>query len=232
MFDDNDDQLKFDDRLKDWVTTTISGLDVSMGTPGQQKTGRGVGLYLLEMLQSPSPSTGTRPPLRLILKYVVTSWASKPEDAHAILVQLMLAAMENPDYEVDLEPVPIVGWSAFRVPPQPSFILRVPLRHERQPGKRTLVRGPLQVNWKSPATLYGIVQGPDAVALSNCRVEIPALNLSTSTDYGGKFFFPNVPEGDKQLIVKAKGRQLIVHSGEGHSDNSAPMRIQFSSWED
>jgi len=95
---------------------------LSLEAPGVRPTGRGVGLYLLELIQSPPPSTSRRPPLQLALRYLVTAWSDKPEDAHQMLVDLMFAAMENSDFQVEQEPVPLTLWTALTVPPRPSFV--------------------------------------------------------------------------------------------------------------
>src|SRR6266849_2112146 len=81
---------EFDSRLKDWVGRAIQGVELSLAAPDAVKTGRGVGLYLLELIQSPPPSTSRRPPLQLTVRYLITAWSDKPEDAHQILVELML----------------------------------------------------------------------------------------------------------------------------------------------
>src|SRR6266850_5283921 len=129
----------------DWVGTVVEGGYVSLGPPDNQRAGRGVGLYLLELVQSPPPSSNKRPPLQLALRYLITAWSGTPEDAHQMLVALMFAAMENKEFQVELEPLPVTVWTAFGVPPRPSFILRVPLRQERPQPQTKLVREPLRV---------------------------------------------------------------------------------------
>src|SRR4030081_1248262 len=132
--------FEFDGRLKDWIGSVIQGAALSLEPPDAKKTGRGVGLYLLELIQAPPPSTTKRPPLQLALRYLITAWSDTPEDAHQMLVAMMLAAMESSEFQVELEPVPMTTWTAFGMPPQPSFVLRVPLRQERQQPQTKLVR--------------------------------------------------------------------------------------------
>jgi len=220
---------EFDRRLKDWVGNVIAGVDVSLAPPVSQRTGRGVGLYLLELVQSPLPSTNKRPPLQLVLRYLITAWSDKPEDAHQMLVALMFAAMENKDFQVELEALPTTVWTAFAVPPRPSFILRVPLRQERPEPQTKLVREPLKVESSPIVGLHGLLLGPGDIPLSDCRIEIPALHISTSTDYKGRFYFPAVPaSGNKQLVVKAKGFELPVVSKQNYPDSRTPLVIHFS----
>ena len=73
-----------DARLKEWVTSVAGELDVSLGFPKEARTGRAVNLYLLEMLQTPQPRGPKRPPLEVTLRYLVTSSADSPEEAHKI----------------------------------------------------------------------------------------------------------------------------------------------------
>ncbi len=221
--------VESDGRLKDWVGSVIQGADLSLEAPGVRPTGRGVGLYLLELIQSPPPSTSRRPPLQLALRYLVTAWSDKPEDAHQMLVDLMFAAMENSDFQVEQEPVPLTLWTALTVPPRPSFVLRVPLRQERPQPQAKLVRQPLKIQSSPIVGFHGLLLGPEDMPLSDCRVEMPDLNLATGTDYKGRFSFPSVPAaGTKQLLVKAKGYELPVCSEENHPDSGAPLIIRFS----
>jgi hypothetical protein len=223
---------EFDERLKGWVGSAIQGVELSLAAPDAAKTGRGIGLYLLEVMQSPPPSTNRRPPLQLTLRYLVTAWSDKPEDAHQMLVELMFAAMENKDFQVELEPIPITVWTAFGVPPRPSFILRVPLRQERPQPQAKLVRQ-LKIQSAPIVGFHGLLLGPRDVPLSNCSVELPALNLATSTDYKGRFYFPSVPAaGSKQLLIKARGFVLPVSGEQNYPDSRTPLVIHFSPLEE
>jgi hypothetical protein len=223
----------FDERVKNWVLSVIQGADVSMTSPNGQKQGSGVGLYLLEITKTPATSTIKRPPLQLTLGYLITTWAENPEDAHQALVQLIFAAMENTDFEVELDPVPIAVWTAFNAAPRPHFILRLPLRMERPEPITKLVREPLKLKKVLTLGFHGQLLGPDDIALSGCRVELPGLGVSTSTDYNGHFYFPGLPaEGTKHFVIKAKGRQLEVLSEENHPDGSAPWVVHFNGLEE
>ena len=223
---------RFDESLKNWILAVAQGAELWLGPPNGQKEGSGVGLYLLEVMKAaPANITQRRAPLQLTLKYLVTTWSEKPEDAHQQLVGLMLAAMESKDYEVEADPLPTAVWMALGAVPRPSFILRVPLLYERPALATKLVRQP-RVLMSAVTSLHGLVLGPDEIPLSECRVEIPSLRLSTTTDYKGRFYFPLAPgDGTTNLVVKAKGRQLSVSSNKGYPDSKAPLVINFSSLE-
>jgi len=224
---------EFDERLKNWVLSVVEGAEVSMAAPNGQKPGSGVGLYLLEVMQSPPPSTVKRPPLQLSLRYLITTWSEKPEDAHQSLVRLIFAAMENTDFQVELDPIPMAVWTAFAVPPRPHFILRVPLRLERPEPVTKLVREPLKIKKSLMLGFHGQLLGPGDIALAGCRIEMPDLRISTHTDYNGMFYFPGVPaEGTKHFLIRAKGRELEIDSQENHPDGSAPLVVHFSPLEE
>jgi hypothetical protein len=224
---------EFDERMKSWVTSEIQGVEVSLAAPKGQQTGRGVGMYLLELMQSPPPSTNKRPPLQLILRYLITAWSDKPEDAHQILVQLIFAAMENKDFQVELDSIPMTVWTALGVAPQPSFVLNVPLRRERSEPETILVREPLKVQTSPLMSFHGLLLGPGDIPLSDCRVEVPSLRLSTSTDRKGRFYFPGMPAvGTKKLLIKAKGHELPIDSEDNHPDSGTPLVIHFSPLEE
>jgi hypothetical protein len=222
-----------DGKLKDWVGTVIPGVELSLGAPDPRKTGRGLGLYLMELIQSPPPSSGRRLPLQVALRYLVTAWSDQPEDAHQMLVDLMFAAMESKDFQVEPETLPLGVWTAFGLPPRPSFILRLPLLRERPESEAKLVRGPLKIQSSPVVGFYGLLLGPDDVPLSDCRIELAALNLSTRTDYKGRFCFPTVPSaGNKELLIKAKGFELAVRSEQNYPDSESPLVIHFAPLED
>src|SRR5262249_2297050 len=224
----------FDEQVKSWVLGVAEGAELWLGPPNGQRAGSGVGLYLLEVMKAAPTSSARRPaPLQLTLRYLITTWAEKAEDAHQLLVRLILAAMENADFEVESEPPSTNVWTAMSASPRPSFFLRVPFTYERQPVATKLVRQPLQIQVTPTVSFYGLLLGPEGIPLSDCRVEIPALNLSTSTDYKGRFGFPLVPgEGTKKLLIKAKGRELSISTDASYPDSAEPMVINFTSLEE
>lgn len=221
-----------DGKLRDWIGGVVPGVELSLAAPEVRKTGRGVGLYLMELIQSPPPSSVRRAPLQVALRYLVTAWSDQPEDAHQLLVDLMFAAMEKREFQVESETVPLAVWTAFGVPPRPSFILRLPLLRERPEPEAKLVRGPLKVQSSPVVAFYGLLLGPDDVPLSDCKIELAALNLSTRTDYKGRFSFPTVPAaGNKELLVKAKGFELAVCTEQNYPNSESPLVIHFTPME-
>jgi hypothetical protein len=132
-----------DQRLRAWVGRVLGEVPVSLDVPERESVDRTVGLYLLELSPAPEGRTMRRPRLRVSLCYLVTTGADTPEQAHRMLGELVFAALEEPDFEVDVTPVPVALWSALGVAPRPAFRLRVPLERERPMPVVPRVRVPL-----------------------------------------------------------------------------------------
>lgn len=217
-----------DRRLTTWIGGILDQANVSLAPPAATESGKGVGLYLLELLQSQPPRGTRRPPLLMTLRYLVTTHAPKPEDAHQMLGALVVAALQDPEFEVEQEPLPVALWSALGVGPRPSFVLRVPLRVDRPEKLAPLVRQPLIVKQLPLRGFAGRVLGPDDIPIMNARVELPALDLFTSTDSKGRFHFAAIPDapGSRQLRVRAKGQEFSINTEQAEADNE-PLVIHL-----
>ncbi|WP_309893001.1 carboxypeptidase regulatory-like domain-containing protein [Archangium sp.] len=212
-----------DQRLRTWVGRVLGGAPVSLAVPDRETVDRGVGLYLLELGPAPPPRTARRPPLRVSLCYLVTAGAESPERAHHVLGELVFAAMEEPDFEVDLSPVPVAMWTALGVLPRPSFRLRVPLERERPMPVVPRVKVPLITRTVPSTALLGRVVGPGDLPITDAVVELPSMGLSARTDTWGRFRFASVPADTPlgRLEVRAKGAVLAVRAEELPTEEGA-----------
>src|SRR5262249_23288215 len=95
-----------DARLRDWLADVLPGVTTSLSAPDGKSSGKGICLYLLEIVQSHAPSTVKRPLSQLTLRYLVSAWSEEPEEAHRMLTEVMFAAMEHAEFQVELEPIP------------------------------------------------------------------------------------------------------------------------------
>lgn len=214
-----------DANLKGWAQKVAGQVEVSLGPPAS-RSGTGVNLYLLGMQGHPPLRGGQGPPpVQVGLRYLVTTWSEAPEQAHRLLGQLVLAAIADPDLDVDLEPLPPAAWSAFQLPPQPAFAVVTLLRQERPVPATKLVRD-LSLKWSPTTSVAGTVLGPAETALADATVELPALGLATETDWQGRFQFARVPAGAavRHLVVRARGRELAVDV----TPTSDPLTIKFT----
>jgi hypothetical protein len=217
-----------DQRLKAWVGHVLGETPVSLAVPERGSRERGVSLYLLELGAAPPARTGRRVPLQFSVCYLITVDAETPEQAHHLMGELLFAALEAPDFEVELAPVPLELWAALAVPPQPAFRLRLPVRRERAEPNTARVRFPVVIETHPPEALRGRVVGPGDVPIPGAVVELPTLKLSTRTDARGFFRFLNVPalETVGGLEVRAKGEVLHV-GAEALAPTEEPLVIRL-----
>ncbi len=201
-----------DQLLESWVTSVLGEVSVTLATPSESQTG--INLYLLDIASAPlARGVKDRPPHRIMLRYLVTASGTDPREMHRTLGELVFAALNSPELEVEAEPPPAAVWMALSLAPRPSLLLRVPLLRERSEEKLVpLVRTPMVVKSAAIRSLSGFVRGPGDVAILGARVELPALNLFTATDFRGRFQFAAVPSDPpiKLLRVNAKGRTISV----------------------
>jgi hypothetical protein len=133
-----------DRSLREWIATVLGDIPISLSPPeGEEKDG--VKLYLLDLLEGPAPRERRNQALQLKARYLITVAADAPEEAHRRLGELAFAALESPDFEVELGALPTSLWQAFGVKPRPAFFLRVPVRRERPARKVPLVLEPLVI---------------------------------------------------------------------------------------
>ncbi|HEX8369223.1 MAG TPA: hypothetical protein VF604_11835 [Pyrinomonadaceae bacterium] len=208
MFDE------IDKHLESWARDVFEGEDfeISFAAPAAAETEKAsVYLYLLDVLPTP-PGRGVRlPPLLVTLRYLIVPQAKTPNEAHQLLGKMLVSAMENAEFEVEKEPLPLEVWRAFGIAPRPAFILRVPFKHERKEQIAPSVREPIQLRQAILESLQGQIS-LNRIPLVSAKVEIPLLKLFTQTDADGKFRFASLPSEpqDKSLLIRAKGREFSV----------------------
>jgi hypothetical protein len=221
---------QIDASLINWVKKTIGeNATPSLLAPSDSEP-PSVSLYLLEVVNNPFPRSGDNSPYQPTLRYLVTTHAKEPQDAHRLLAALLYAAFERPEYEVELEPIPHDLWAAFQIAPRPAFILRTTLPREWKGRPAKLVRQPEPVMDSSAPVVpfYGLVLGPGDIPLMNARIELPNLFRSATTDRKGRFTLAGVPAAPRQktLIIKARRQEIIeVIQQTGTADE--PVVIHF-----
>lgn len=200
-----------DQHLSEWIGSVLSGdVEISLLPPTGKGDKKAVGLYLKDILPSAPTRGARRPPLQVLLRYLITASAKNQFEAHQMIGQLLFAAMEHPEYEVELGPVPAEVWTAFGTIPMPAFMLCFPLRMERPEETVRLIRSPIEVHQSPLASMEGTILGPEGTPLTNARVELPTHNLVTRTDIKGRFVFQAVPTepAQKRMRILARGREL------------------------
>jgi hypothetical protein len=198
--------------LRDWVRAVDPSAEFTLDPPLAERSGHGVSVYLLEVSPRPPSRGDSRPPLQLWLRYLVTTWADDPADAHSLLLDLAFAAMEQADIEVLTEPLPASTWTALDVVAQPSFVLRASLRRERAEPITKPVLVPLRLEAAPRIVVSGVVLDAREIALAGATVGVVGLDHTTMTDRRGRFRLEGVPGSpvDSQLRIRAKGVEVIV----------------------
>lgn len=219
-----------DQRIGVWAESVLAGVELSFAAPQALDKKPLIGVYLLDLLPAPSAPITRRRPLQIALRYLITTSAPAPEDAHRMLGMLAFAAMEEADFEVELEPLSATLWQAFGVPPRPSFRLCVPVVMERPEPVAPRVRRPVDVRHSPLTALAGLVLGPGDLPLPNIEVALPSVGLSTLTDAAGRFRFAPIP-GDTatgHFRLRAKGTEVMV---EPAPKPAGPLILRFDAME-
>lgn len=236
-----------DTLLKAWVEGVVGKVQVTHDMVGVDADGTGVSLYLLTVSPDatvmPVPRIPReRPPVRILLRYLVTTWAKTPPEAHRLLGQLLLQAMDHPEFVIESETLPLEGWEAFGIPPRPSFLLRTPLQVERRVDLAKPVLYPLVVEHVPFERFHGQVLGPDQTPLSGVVVEFshgdPSVPpVEARTDVDGKFRVVKLPNAQSRardplkIRVRHRGRPTQIQT-EGAAAEGAPLIIRVVNLEE
>jgi hypothetical protein len=192
-----------DQQLEAWLTDLLGNVELGFAVPPQEG---GINLYLMALDAAP-PMRGTvRSPLRVALHYLVSCWDKNPQKAHAMLSEILFAALEHPEYDVLYQ---TIDWQSLKIAPQPAFILRVIASKERPEPIIPRVQEP-RVETVPARALSGRVLGPRDVPIVGAYVQIPSYQLSQRSDSRGGFSFPNIIGEEIELMVRAKGIERLV----------------------
>jgi hypothetical protein len=219
-----------DARLSEWVGSVLPDkVAVSFGPPGPLKDGAtspAVGMYLFEIAPATSDGLDRSRVRQVLVRYLVTAWASRPEEEHELLGTLLAAAV-NQGMKLDLTPLSGQTWAALGLAPRPAFVLDELLVIERPVEKVPVVRQPPIVRSVGTTVLEGRVMGPLQRPLGRAEVAHLGIGRSATTDANGWFRFPLAPGGETplhRLEVQSKGvkRLFTVDARAG-----AAINLQF-----
>lgn len=217
---------EIDRELADWIQTRLGDVRVALEAPNpgllnslDDTTGAQllIDLYLFNLAYQPAASSVPRLPLEITLSYLVTAWAQNPEEEHRAIGELMLAALEEPRFEIgrfQLEKEPWLSklWLPLQLVPRPAFVLSLPLTKERPYAPAPLVRSVPVVHTSPTQPLRGKLLGPEEIPIAGADVLLPTLQRRTQTDRRGEFVFERVPTHPeiKQLHLRARGRSYVI----------------------
>lgn len=217
-----------DSTLRTWIGSVLGDVDVSLAPPGGCAEQNCISLHLLDLLQAPPAELGRSKYFSLSLRYLITAWHQDPAVAHRWLGELVFAAAEHADFELELEPLAAEAWSAFGAAPRPSFLLRVPLEQARetQPVRR-ITELPI-IQDRVLARFEGVLLGPGDLPVVGARIEIPGIDRHAVSDRNGYFCLTAIPADPvrKTLRIRAKGRELAT-TAEHRPNQPAPVTIHL-----
>lgn len=217
-----------DQRLQEWIGNLARPAKVFLAAPSEMEGKSGVSLHLLELVTTPPPRGVHRPPLSISLRYLITTWIEDVAQAHRLLGELMFAAMEEQEFEVEQHPLPLLAWQTLGVAPRPAVLLKVPLHKPRPDKLAPRVRGKMSVRFGGMRPLQGQVFGPGRVPIMAATVTLPLLQMTARTDYQGRFHFAAVPTEPPvtELQVNARGREVSLPLPAGVGDG--PLLIELN----
>lgn len=214
--------------LREWLETTSDGVAVTLAPPTDAADGPCINLYLMEIRAGGAVSHATGFPLTLVLRYLVSVGGGDPLAAHRLLGVLLFAALDHPDFEVDMTAAPAELWHGLKIAPRPAFVLTAPLVGARLPKPVPLVGEPPRLDVGGMTSLAGSLIGPDDRPIAGARVEIPGLS-ATRTDARGRFRFAAVPQSPpvRRCRLRVKSRTFFVDVPPT-TQTGAPLIIRFN----
>jgi hypothetical protein len=219
---------RIDARISSWIRDVLPGVEVALHPPSADGRGkRGVSLYLWQLRPRPPVGSHRNDILRISLQYLVSTWAPDPMDAHEMLLELAYGAMQEPSFEVDLEPIDSSVWHAFGVPPAPTFRLTVPSQRALPTSRTRPVLQPLGITATALASLSGWVRTPDGIPIAGARVEVPAIDRRSRTDADGRFRLDSIPSAATALRVRVTAKGHEAWATVAAADDRASVVIEI-----
>lgn len=216
----------------EWASEVSGVGQTALSLPDSPISGPHVSVLLTDFQNHPPLRGNGRTPLQFIARYLVTTMAPEPEEAHRILGELIFAALENSTFDVDFQPVDSRHWQALGSAPLPSFMLCVPVHRTRPESTAPHVRKPITIQTGMQSVLEGIVTSPEMTPVPGARVELLATGesragASTSTDVGGQFRMSVGPYShDARIRVSAKNFSVTARIEES-IDSDGIVRLRF-----
>jgi hypothetical protein len=220
---------QIDERVSEWIHA-LTNLTPALALPDGSRDEPEISLYLLDLVDDPLRRNSSRPSQQPVLRYLISTSAPDPKQAHQLLGQLLNAALDSAEFEVELGVLSEKVWPALGTPPRPAFILRVALPREFPPSDAKIVTVGAELAGSPMVDFFGLVHGPGQVTISRARVEMPNLYRYAYTDSRGRFLLSGVPAAPrlKTLLLTAKQKQQLYTLAEtGTPDEPVVLTIDI-----
>ena len=219
-----------DECLRNWVLEVLGDVPIAFDAPASEA--EGICIHLLGLRSEvPGAARSQPPPLKLHLRYLVTSRSENPKVAHTRLGELAFAALVREDFEMIENGPSVEDWRALEMMPRAALLLEVPLTREREWKSAPPVLHEIEIRSSPVVTIGGVLLGCHddvEVPLSRARVEIPSLGRSVFSDDRGRFRIRGLPGEPRvaELVIHAKGRARTVYlPGPTSEDGEHVIRI-------
>lgn len=178
--------------LCEWIASVVPDTPIDVRSPSDASPHNGIALRLLSVRPLSAPR-GQHLTQNLQLCYLVSVTLADVLAEHRALGELVFALADRTDYQLLSQDAATALRREISFPPCAAIMLSINLQRQKQTARIPPVRRPLVVQTSPVAAVEGIVVGPEDVPLMDARVEAPALNLSSLTDFKGRFRLPAAP---------------------------------------
>ena len=172
--------------ISEWIASALPGIPVAVQSASDWQSRKGSTIRLLSANPVPT-SNGSRQAFSLQLDYLVSLAMDDVVEEHDALCELLFAALDRTDFQILEQHEAMALRREFEVPAGAHLFLSINLQRQKQITRAPAVIRPLVVKTAPVTVIQGIVLGPQDTPLVDVRVELPALNLATLTDFAGRF---------------------------------------------
>lgn len=225
---------KLDRQLKAWISETIKqDTDISFAPPSLSSDKTIVSAYLYKLDNSLANSTARNIPFQITLCYLITVQSNNPIESHKLLGELLLAANERSDINIDLSGFNADFWQSLNMPPQPHFVMKIPLTLTEQSNETpAIIKEPTIVDLGFIKNIKGLLLGPDKQPISGAKITSTSTNATVLTNNNGIF---SITTGAKELktfncLIHTKGQQFSL-SVPIKAEQNSPITIHLDTLE-
>jgi hypothetical protein len=191
--------------LIDWIGVVLPGVNVSARSLAAHEREDGVDVRLAG-LSPRAPPRVPAPPSIVELEYLITLRMSDVFNEQRLLADLLLAAIDQPEYEIVTARSAAELCVTLGIPPATGFVLKTPLLRPRVVKRAPLVRFPLQVHTADLCVLEGKLLGPGDVPIAGAVISTN--DRLSRTDANGNFHIPGVPDDGKAVALHVRARGI------------------------
>ena len=214
-------------QLETFAHEACGDVAVSFTAPARSDKALQICFVLIGLSPNMAVRNDVRQPLQIYRRYLVCAAGSDSTEQSRVLEAMMFRALDTGIQIESGEPTNDL-WLALGLPPQASFLIRIPVLRERAVRKVTAVQS-VELQLSPTGTLQGVVLDSAGMPVANCSVEIPSEKLRATTDVEGRFKFQSLSrETSHRVRVVWKGKEFTVEPeiGDGFSE---PLMVTLDS---